>query len=174
MEFIWKYNSPLGELTLDSDGENLTGLWFENQQHYGNGLLGNYTEKDLPIFKQTKLWLDTYFQGKNPDFTPPIKTNGTVFREKVWEILRTIPYGTTVTYGEIANEIGKVRNMKKLSAQAVGGAVGHNPIGIIIPCHRVIGASNNLTGYSGGLDKKVSLLEIEGIDTSSLHFPDKE
>ncbi|MGN0488772.1 MAG: methylated-DNA--[protein]-cysteine S-methyltransferase [Ruminococcus sp.] len=174
MEFIWKYNSPLGELTLESDGENLTGLWFENQQHHRNGLLENYTEKDLPIFKQTKQWLDIYFQGKEPGFTPPLKTNGTVFREKVWEILRTIPYGTTVTYGEIAKEIGTARNMKKLSAQAVGGAVGHNPIGIIIPCHRVIGASNNLTGYSGGLDKKVSLLEIEGIDTSSLHFPDKE
>ncbi len=174
MEFICKYNSPIGELTLESDGKNLTGLWFENQQHYGNGLLKKYTEKDLPIFKQTKLWLDTYFQGKNPDFTPPLKTNGTVFREKVWEILRTIPYGTTVTYGEIAKEIETARNMKKLSAQAVGGAVGHNPIGIIIPCHRVIGASNNLTGYTGGLDKKVSLLKIEGVDTSLLHFTDKK
>ncbi len=168
MKYISTYNSPLGELTLVSDGENLTGLWFLNQQHYG--LTENYSEKDLPVFKDTKLWLDIYFKGKEPDFTPTLKPMGTAFREKVWKILRTIPYGTTITYGEIAKEIAKEMNMKKMSAQAVGGAVGHNPIGIIIPCHRVVGASNSLTGYAAGLDKKAGLLKIEGINISQYDF----
>ena len=150
MDYLNRYISPLGGITLASDGEALTGLWF--------GRYGESREKELPVFDAAKRWLDIYFKGNAPDFTPPLNLRGTVFRKAVWDILLTIPFGKTMTYGQIA-----ARFSARMSAQAVGGAVGHNPVALIVPCHRVIGANGKLTGYAGGLDKKIKLLELERI-----------
>lgn len=159
MQYTYKYNSPLGKIILASDGENLIGLWFDKQKYFPT-YIKDSEEKSLSIFKQTKKWLDIYFSGKSPKFIPTISIEGaSPFRKKVWEILLTIPFGKTISYGEIAKQIKETGT--KVSAQAVGGAVGHNPISIIIPCHRVIGSNGNLTGYAGGLDKKLALLKLE-------------
>ncbi|MBP5470701.1 MAG: methylated-DNA--[protein]-cysteine S-methyltransferase, partial [Candidatus Riflebacteria bacterium] len=155
MDYISYYKSPLGNILLASDGEFLTGLWFEKQKYYAENLSNNFMEKNLPIFEESFNWLDIYFSGKEPDFMPKIKMKATDFRIKVWQILQSIPYGQTMTYKQIAVIIAKERKINRMSAQAIGGAVGHNPISIIIPCHRVIGANGNLTGYAGGLDKKL-------------------
>ena len=168
MYYICKYVSPLGGITLASDGENLTGLWFDGQKYFADNMPEQNEEHDLPIFAQTKQWLDIYFSGKEPDFTPPLSLTGiSPFRKRVWEILLTIPYGRTSTYGEIAKQIA-AETGKHISAQAVGGAVGHNSISLIIPCHRVVGASGSLTGYAGGVNKKLTLLKMEGTDLSKL------
>lgn len=149
-----EYASPLGILLLTSDGYALTGLWMQTQSRPQMEL----TRRDcLPLFAQVRLWLDQYFMGAMPEITFPLSPAGTDFQGKVWEILLRIPYGKTITYGDIAREIAP-----NMSAQAVGGAVGRNPISIIIPCHRVIGANGQLTGYTGGLDKKIWLLRHEG------------
>lgn len=153
MDFIAHYDSPLGKLTLSGDREGLTGLYF------GSAIEGEKT--DLPVFGTTKRWLDIYFKGTSPDFTPPLNLCGSVFRKAVWEILLMIPYGKTMTYGQIA-----ARFSGRMAAQAVGNAVGHNPIALIVPCHRVVGANGKLTGYAGGLDKKIRLLELEKADFS--------
>ena len=159
MIYAYHYSSPLGSITLASNGDSLTGLWFNGQKHSPHNLTSESTEAELPIFKQTVKWLDIYFSGKEPNFTPPISLHTTPFRRAVYDILLTIPYGHTMTYGEIANNIATQKGIERISAQAVGGAVGHNPIAIIIPCHRVIGADGSLTGYAGGLDRKIRLLE---------------
>ena len=130
-------------------------------------------EKNLAVFDQTKRWLDLYFSGREPGFTPALNPLGSAFRRAVWEILLKIPYGKTTTYGQIAREIAAARGLAKMSAQAVGGAVGHNEISIIIPCHRVIGAHGNLTGYAGGIDRKIKLLQLEGVDMRGLFTPTK-
>ena len=168
MVFISHYDSPLGGITLASDGEALTGLWFDGQKFFGDTLGCDYQEKDLPVFAQTRQWLDIYFSGREPDFTPPLRMDGTPFQKKVWEILKTIPYGKTVTYGEIAALVAggpgageRPGQIRRMSAQAVGGAVGRNPIAIIVPCHRVVGAGGSLTGYAAGLEKKRYLLSLE-------------
>lgn len=161
MIYTYRYASQFGSITLASDGEALTGLWFDEQKHFPHKLISESTEADLPIFTQTIKWLDTYFGGKAPDFTPPISLTATPFRKAVYEILLTIPYGQTMTYGEIANIIAEQKGIERMSAQAVGGAVGHNPISIIIPCHRVVGANGSLTGYAGGLHRKIKLLKLE-------------
>lgn len=161
MQYINYFESPLGTLTMASDGEALTGLWFVGQKYYGATLGTEYMEANLPIFIETKRWLDCYFAGQKPNFTPKLAPMGSEFRQQVWAILQTIPYGSTLTYSEIAAQIVKARGVAKMSAQAVGGAVGHNPISIIIPCHRVVGANGSLTGYAGGIDRKIALLEIE-------------
>lgn len=161
MDYINYYESPLGRIMMASDGATLTGLWFEDQKFFAQGLSQEYKETDLPIFQHTVEWLNIYFNGKNPDFTLPISIRTTSFRSRVYEILLAIPYGQTMTYGEIANLIAKSSESKSMSAQAVGGAVGHNPISIIIPCHRVIGSDGRLIGYAGGIDKKAKLLELE-------------
>ena len=153
MDCLNSYISPLGDITLSSDGEALTGLCFGR---YGEG-----REKDLPVFDTAKRWLDVYFRGFSPDFTPPLNLRGSGFRKAVWEILLTIPFGKTMTYGQIA-----ARFSSRMSAQAVGNAVGHNPVALIVPCHRVLGANGKLTGYAGGLDKKIRLLELEKADFS--------
>jgi len=158
-QIIHHYTSPIGELTLVSDGEALIGLMFGGREEFS--ALGS--KGALPIFAETCRWLDTYFGGGVPDFTPALKLNATPFRVAVYDILLTIPYGQTMTYGEIANILAKQRGIQRMSAQAVGGAVGHNPIPIIVPCHRVIGADGSLTGYAGGLDKKTELLKLEKI-----------
>ena len=163
MIYTFHYKSPLGSITLASNGKSLTGLWFDEQKHFPHNLLSASTKAELPIFTQTIKWLDTYFIGEVPDFTPPISIQTTPFRKTVYEILLTIPYGQTMTYGEIANIIAEQKGIERMSAQAVGGAVGHNPISIIIPCHRVVGADGSLTGYAGGLDRKIKLLKLEKI-----------
>ena len=171
MNYMCKYESPIGKIILVSDGENLTGLWFEGQKYFLN--LITEQKCDLEIFKKTKKWLDIYFSGKEPEEEIPINFYGTDFRVKVWNILKEIPYGNVITYGEIAKRLALEKGMKNMSAQAVGAAISHNPISIIVPCHRVIGNNNNLTGYAGGIDKKIKLLEIEGIDISNMKKPNK-
>lgn len=161
MEYIHHYASPLGGITIAGTETAVTGLWFDGQKYFGSTLSTSCEEKILPVFEQADLWLDIYFSGKAPDFTPPIFVEATGFRKAVWEVLLKIPYGKTMTYGEIASEIAQRRNVPKMSAQAVGNAVGHNPISLIIPCHRVVGADGSLTGYAGGIDKKAKLLELE-------------
>lgn len=163
MNYSTKYLSSLGEITLASEGEYLTGLWFCDQKHYGLTLAkGIKEDNDLAIFKATKNWLDRYFSETNPSISElPLLPTGTEFRKKVWQILCEIPYGEVMTYKAIAEKITIQNNQKNMSAQAVGGAVGHNPISIIIPCHRVIGSDGSLTGYAGGISKKKKLLEIE-------------
>ena len=159
MIYTVHYTSPLGGITLASDGMALTGLYFDGERDFPD--LSAAHKKDLPVFGEVMRWLDLYFAGKEPDFMPPLAPVGTTFQQAVWEILRTIPYGGTMTYGAIAKRLEKVTG-KRMSAQAVGGAVGRNPISILIPCHRVIGADGSLTGYAGGLDKKEYLLGLEG------------
>lgn len=167
MEYTHRYNSPLGGITMASDGTALTGLWFDGQKYFADSLEAEHEEKMFPVFEQSDKWLDIYFSGRVPDFTPPLKMKTTEFRKAMWEIMLSIPYGQTMTYGEIADKIAKQKGVKQMSAQAVGGAVGHNSISIIIPCHRVVGACGSLTGYAGGIDKKAKLLEMEGADNRS-------
>ena len=159
--FINRYHSPLGSITLAGNGESLTGLWFDGQKYFPHKLILESLESELPIFTKTCNWLDIYFSGRIPDFIPPISLNTTPFRKAVYDILLTIPYGHTMTYGEIANILAEQKGIERMSAQAVGGAVGHNPVSIIIPCHRVVGADGSLTGYAGGLDRKIKLLKLE-------------
>ena len=175
MNYTAHYDSPLGGITLASDGRALTGLWFltssvfdnkvfgspsgcDGQKHFGS-TLGSLASlpAQLPVFDDTRRWLDIYFSSHEPDFTPPLSLQGTPFQRRVWEALLAIPYGQTVTYGELAHQLGC------RSAQAIGGAVGRNPIAIIVPCHRIVGTNGSLTGYAGGLDLKRSLLRLEGI-----------
>jgi methylated-DNA-[protein]-cysteine S-methyltransferase len=160
MDYICHYDSPLGGITLGSDGEALTGLWFKGQKFFGNTLQPQHREADLPVFQETRRWLDVYFSSREPGFTPKIRTRGTPFRMAVWKLLMAIPYGETTTYGELARKLNETAGMKTC-ARAVGNAVGHNPISIIIPCHRVVGADGGLTGYAGGLDVKQKLLKLE-------------
>ena len=157
MDYICHYDSPLGGITLAGDGECLTGLWFDGQAHFAETLDSEHSEALLPVFDQTARWLDVYFGGNTPDFTPPLRLRTTAFRRAVWETLLLIPYGQTMTYGEIAARMG----LPSASARVVGGAVGHNPISIIIPCHRVVGADGSLTGYAGGIERKAALLRLE-------------
>lgn len=173
MTYIYRYHSPLGGITVSSNGIEITGLWFDGQKYFGDTLPENYEEKDLPVFEKTKKWLDIYFSGKAPDFIPPLKIETTSFRKAVWEIMLTIPFGQTMTYGEIADKIAKKKGISKMSAQAVGGAVGHNSISLIIPCHRVVGTNGSLTGYAGGIDKKVQLLTMEKADMPAFFVPKK-
>lgn len=156
MLFLTHYASPLGPILLAADETGLTGLWFEGQKYFPSFLGVDYQEKETPVLTETARWLDVYFSGKDPGFLPPLHPQGSSFRQTVWDILLTIPRGQTMTYGEIARRLG-VR-----SAQAVGGAVGHNPISILIPCHRVVGSDGSLTGYAGGVERKARLLQLEG------------
>ena len=165
MVYKYHYSSPLGEITLAGSKGSLTGLWFDGQKHFPHKLLSESTEAELPVFIQTARWLDIYFGGKAPDFTPPFSLQTTPFRKAVYDILLTIPYGQTMTYGGIADIIEKQKGIERMSARAVGGAVGHNPISIIFPCHRAVGANGSLTGYAGGLERKKWLLCHEGIGT---------
>ena len=146
-----EYPSPVGTLYLTADEGGLTGIWMHPEK-----------TEDFPVLAQAKLWLDSYFSGNPEEITFPLNPHGTVFQEQVWEILLTIPYGQTTTYGAIALEMARRCGKEKMSAQAVGQAVGANPISILIPCHRVVGAGGKLTGYAGGLDKKSWLLQHEG------------
>lgn len=171
MTFIQHYNSPLGGILLAADEIGLTGLWFNGQKYFARSLPAGYTEQNTPALSEAKHWLEVYFTGKKPDFMPPLHIVGSAFRRAVWEILLQIPYGKTTTYGEIARQLAKKQKLPRMSAQAVGGAVGHNEISIIIPCHRVVGTNGSLTGYAGGIDKKIKLLELEHTDMSSFFVP---
>ncbi len=161
MDYLHHYTSPLGGITIAADGAALTGLWFDGQKYFGSTLSGQHEEKALPVFELADRWLDLYFSGREPGFTPPLGMRASAFRRAVWEILLTIPYGQTMTYGEISEKVAVRKGLARMSAQAVGGAVGRNPISLIIPCHRVIGADGSLTGYAGGIDRKAKLLKME-------------
>ncbi|MGN0202003.1 MAG: methylated-DNA--[protein]-cysteine S-methyltransferase [Candidatus Cryptobacteroides sp.] len=178
MQYIRHYDSPLGGIVLSSDGDALTGLWFEGQRHFGSTLDGERANVEEEIVAGERLtvlddacrWLEIYFSGKAPDFTPKLSLLTTHFRKRVCEIIQAIPFGKTMTYGEIAEAIASERGLERMSARAVGAAVGHNPISLIIPCYRVLGADGKLTGYAGGLDRKVKLLQLEGNDFSQFTF----
>ncbi|MDL2269054.1 methylated-DNA--[protein]-cysteine S-methyltransferase [Desulfosarcina sp. OttesenSCG-928-A07] len=167
------YASPLGAITLASDGDSIVGLWNHGQKYFAATVKENLVEKpDLPVLIKAKNWLDAYFAGNKPEISDlPLDPAGSEFRKVVWDILCEIPYGACTTYGEIAKKMAIRMNRKTMSGQAVGGAVGHNPISIIIPCHRVVGSNGSLTGYAGGIDIKIKLLELEGVDTSRFFIP---
>lgn len=171
MTYTCIYKSPLGDILLAADEIGLTGLWFEGQHYFADTLPDKHISQDTEILITAGKWLDVYFSGEEPGFTPPLHPAGSAFRQAVWQILLQIPYGQTVTYKEIARKMAEVKNTSRMSAQAVGGAVGHNDIAIIIPCHRVVGANGNLTGYAGGIDRKIALLELEHADMSHLFVP---
>ncbi|MCI9049131.1 MAG: methylated-DNA--[protein]-cysteine S-methyltransferase [Coprobacillus sp.] len=175
MYYTTTYSSPVGLLTLACDDNHLIGLWLEGQKYFGNHILEKAIVKNnLDIFYLTKKWLDGYFNQEEPSIQElPLSPIGSDFRQEVWKILCEIPYGQVITYGEIAKKIALKMHKKSMSAQAVGNAVGHNPISIIIPCHRVIGTNKSLTGYAGGIDKKIKLLRLEGINTQELIIPQK-
>ena len=161
MDYTYHYTSPIGGITMASNGESLTGLWFDGQKYFASTLSQRHMEKQLPVFDRTCEWLDLYFSGKGPDFMPHVFMCVSNFRRDVYEILMTIRFGETTTYKEVADLIAKKHRIISMSAQAVGGAIAHNPISLVIPCHRVIGTNGKLTGYAGGLDKKEWLLDME-------------
>ena len=173
MLYYKKTASPLGEITLRSDGEALTGLWFADDKHYGAKDIDGEVLADLDVFMQAEAWLAEYFAGREPKVSVPLKLQGSEFQMQVWRLLQDIPYGRLVTYGDIAKKIAAQKGVARMSAQAVGGAVGHNPLCIIVPCHRVVGANGSLTGYGGGMWRKVRLLELEKVDMSKLTVPTK-
>lgn len=159
MIYIQHYNSYVGGITLASDGDALTGLWFDGQKYFAGNIDDEIEEKDLPVFAQARKWLDIYFSGHDPGFTPALILDSTPFRMVVWEILLTIPFGKTMTYGEIADRIAEMKGVRRMSAQAVGHAVGHNPISLIIPCHRVIGADGSMTGLPEESTRRLNCLK---------------
>ncbi len=171
MQYTETYYSPIGNILLAADDKGITGLWFEGAKYFSGTLNPSNEMKKLKVLEQAKSWLDIYFSGNEPDFVPDLNLTGSPFRIAVWDFLRRIPYGSVVTYGEIASELAKQMGIQHMSAQAVGGAVGHNPISIIVPCHRVIGSNGSLTGYAGGVKKKLKLLKLENVDTSCLTLP---
>ena len=171
MDFVHHYKSPLGWVTIASDGTALVGLWFDEQRFSADSLSPDHEEEPLPVFAQANRWLDLYFSGRDPGFVPPVALRATEFRQSVCNIMLAIPYGRTMTYGKIAEIIARKKGVPCMSAQAVGGAVGHNPVSLIIPCHRVIGANSALVGYGGGLDRKAALLALEHADLSGDFVP---
>jgi methylated-DNA-[protein]-cysteine S-methyltransferase len=166
VDYVHHYQSPLGGITIASDGAALVGLWFDDQRFFAASLSPEQEEKPLPVFEQADRWLDLYFSGRDPGFAPPVRLRTTGFRQAVCRIMLTIPYGHTMTYGKIAEIVARQKGVRRMSAQAVGGAVGHNPVSLIVPCHRVIGAHGALVGYGGGLDRKAALLALEHADLS--------
>ena len=171
------YGSPVGDMTVACDGEqkHIVGLWIEGQKYFLGTLPEEpITRENIPVLQKAADWLDAYFAGKKPDIRElSLAPQGSVFRQEVWKILCGIPYGSVMTYGEIAKKMAAQMGRETMSAQAVGGAVAHNPISVIIPCHRVVGTGGSLTGYAGGIDKKIKLLEHEGVDTSAFFVPEK-
>ena len=176
MYYSTKIESPVGKIMLACDEkENLVGLWLEGQKYFGGSIFKQLVKNDeKEIFNITKIWLNKYFSGEKPEISQlPLSPVGSEFRQDVWKILREIPYGEVITYGDIAKKLAVMKSQKSMSSQAVGGAVGHNPISIIVPCHRVVGATGSLTGFAGGIDAKIKLLELEGVDMSRLFVPKK-
>ena len=173
MMYTLHYASPLGSILLAADEIGLTGLWFDGEKYFADVLDPEHIARETPILLDAKHWLDAYFSGQEPDFTPPLHPIGSSFRQEVWKLLLQIPYGQTTTYGALAKQLAEKHSLPRMSAQAVGGAVGHNEISIIIPCHRVVGTSGSLTGYAGGIDKKVKLLTLEKVDMEHFSVPTK-
>ena len=173
MTYTLHYNSPLGGILLAADEAGLTGLWFEGQKYFARTLDAAHQEQETPALSEAKRWLDIYFSGREPGFTPPLHPVGSPFQQEVWALLLQIPYGQTTTYGTLAKQLAAKRGLPRMSAQAVGGAVGHNEVSIIIPCHRVVGTSGSLTGYAGGIDKKVKLLTLEKACMDTFFVPTK-
>ncbi|WP_294464026.1 methylated-DNA--[protein]-cysteine S-methyltransferase [uncultured Anaerofustis sp.] len=175
MIYTTHYRSPIGDILIASKNDKLIGLWIENQKYYLAGLKEEITENDnIKILNKTKNWLDRYFFKERPEINElELEPAGSDFRKSVWKILCKIPYGKVITYNDIAKEIAREKGIETMSAQAVGGAVSHNPISIIIPCHRVVGSNGSLTGYAGGIEKKIKLLELEDVDMSNLFIPKK-
>lgn len=173
MMFTQTYDSPLGEILLAADDQGLTGLWFAGQKHFAAGLADadERTERETPVLAEAKRWLDVYFTGREPDFLPPLHPVGTAFQLAVWDTLLQIPYGQTTTYGSIARQLAEQCGGEQTSARAVGSAVGRNHVSLIIPCHRVVGSNGSLTGYAGGIDRKVQLLQLEGTDMRRFFVP---
>lgn len=163
----------MGKITMAGNEKALCGLWFDGQKYYEETLPEGCKEESVPVFDETKRWLDIYFSGKIPDFLPPLELHGSDFRIAVWNILLEIPYGQTMTYGQIADRIARQKGLSRMSAQAVGGAVGHNPISVIVPCHRVVGTNGSLTGYAGGIGKKIALLTLEHVNMEHFFIPKK-
>ena len=174
MIYTTHYKSPIGDILLASKNNKLIGLWIEGQKYYLSNLKDEIKEEEKEILIKTKDWLDRYFKGEEPSINElDLNPLGSNFRKSVWKILREIPYGEVITYKDIADTIAKQKGLKKMSSQAVGGAVSHNPISIIIPCHRVVGSNGSLTGYAGGIDKKVYLLKHEKVNMEELFIPKK-
>lgn len=169
MTYTMHYDSPLGKILLAADEEGLTGLWFETQKYFAAKLPPEHEEGTMPVLGDACRWLDVYFSGREPDFTPKLHLIGSDFRQAVWALLLQIPYGQTRTYGVLAKQLAEINGGKRVSAQAVGGAVGHNPVSIIVPCHRVVGSDGSLTGYAGGIDKKMRLLTLENAEAANLY-----
>lgn len=163
MIYMGRYDSPLGPITLAGEDGALTGLWFDGQKYFGAGLPAGTPEGEPPVFRQVRAWLDRYFRGEDPGPAPPLAPAGTAFQRAVWEVLREIPYGRTATYGQVAQATGRGLG-RNTSPRAAGSAVGRNPISLLIPCHRVVGAGGSLTGYAGGLERKEALLKLEGAE----------
>ena len=168
MDWTHHYESPLGGITMASDGTALIGLWFDGQRHFAETLAPEHGERRLPVFDEADRWLDVYFSGRAPEFTPALNMRTTPFRRAVWEILLTVPYGRTATYGQIAEALAWKNGAGSVSARAVGGAIGHNAVSLIIPCHRVIGSDGSLTGYAGGIGRKTELLRLEKTDIAGI------
>lgn len=160
------YDSPLGKILVAANESGICGLWFENAKYYAATLAPDSIFRTTPLLREAARWLDLYFAGEKPGFTPQLAPEGSDFRRRVWNILLSVPYGQTTTYKAIAERIARESGQARMSAQAVGGAVGHNPISIIIPCHRVVGSNGSLTGYAGGIERKIRLLELEGASVS--------
>lgn len=181
MEKLTIYDSPIGKLTLSGDGTCITGLWIEGQKYFGRTLETGSREENScgkapdadsrEVFGRAFKWLDAYFKGEKREITFPLAPKGSAFQRSVWDILREIPYGETITYGEIAKILSDRQKRPFMSAQAVGGAVARNPISILIPCHRVVGTNGSLTGYAGGMERKIKLLTLEGVDTRCFFIP---
>ena len=171
MTYTMHYDSPLGKILLAADEEGMTGVWFEAQKYFAAKLPPENEEGTMPVLGDACRWLDVYFSGREPDFTPKLHLIGSDFRQAVWALLLQIPYGQTTTYGALAKQLAEKNGGKRVSAQAVGGAVGHNKISIIIPCHRVVGTGGSLTGYAGGIDRKVKLLALEQADMTRFFVP---
>ena len=169
MTYIQHYDAPLGRILLAADEVGMTGLWFDGAKYFADGLPAEHTERETPVLSEARRWLDLYFAGQEPGFLPPLHPAGSAFQQAVWALLLQIPYGQTATYGALAKQLAEINGGKRVSAQAVGGAVGHNPVSIIVPCHRVVGSDGSLTGYAGGIDKKMRLLTLENAEAANLY-----
>lgn len=170
MDYLLEMDSPVGPVTVASDGDAIVGLWLEGQKHFEATLEAAEERPDLPVLVEARAWLERYFAGRDPGALPPVNPRGTAFQQRVWTLLAEIPYGRLTTYGQLARRLEE-QTGSRTSARAVGSAVGRNPISIILPCHRVVGSSGSLTGYAGGLQKKIALLGIEGVDVEALSVP---
>ena len=169
MTYIQHYDAPLGRILLAADEVGLTGLWFDGAKYFADGLPAEHTERETPVLSEARRWLEIYFAGREPGFLPPLHPAGSAFQQAVWALLLQIPYGQTTTYGALAKQLAEINDGKRVSAQAVGGAVGHNPVSIIVPCHRVVGSDGSLTGYAGGIEKKIRLLTLENAEAANLY-----